>query len=176
MAVLFHLPVASRFRVAATDATLSKHGAASNPQRRPGWIHRRRVSRHSGMYQPRSHAKRGTPQCARSDRAMSGKPRGRRMGTRVSLRPRTRQDRRREQNGQTRETSTERPPGRPGKDVAVSQSVTPESSDPTTGYFRRRMYRRSAEDWVSADASERKPRALGVPESKARNSAPSSGT
>jgi hypothetical protein len=170
------LPIAGYFRVAATDATVSKHGTACHPERRTRWVYCRGVPRHSGLYQPRSHATRGTPQCARSYRAMSGKPRGGRMGTRVSLRPRTRQDCRREQNGQTRETSTERPPGRPGKDVAVSQSVTPESSDPTTGYFRQRMHRRSAEDWVSANASERKPRALGVPESKARNSAPSSGT
>ena len=93
------------------------------------------------------------------------------MGASISLRPRERQNRRRRQTRQTNEACPERTTGRSRKDVAVSRSLAQESSDPTTGYFRRGVHRRSGEDWVSADASEGKPRALGVPESKAANSA-----
>ncbi len=53
------------------------------------------------------------------------------MGTGIPLRPSTRQNRRREQNGETAKASPERPPGRPGKDIAVSQNIIANTQSPS---------------------------------------------
>ena len=101
------------------------------------------------------------------------------MGTRTTLRRRASESRRREQQEETRWTSPESPAGRSGKDISVSQTIIPfkqPTNDPTTRHLRRRVHRCSDEDGVSPDATERKPREVGLPESKSRDRTTSSRT